>query len=118
MSVKQFSSVEPLEVEVSEFKIENVIKPEFLEQIKKIYSDKYDIRITELAMILLSKSSPKSVPIKASKEGKKHEIIIGVGHPNALKFVHNNETQYASGRAVINSSNKEILKLFLDKYGK
>lgn len=94
--VKEFETFQA----TTNLKIEDIIKPEFLEKIKKNFSDKYELRFSNLNILLLSKD--------ILRKKKKPSTLIPT-----ISVFYNGEIDYNKGIANVMSSDKNILKKFI-----
>jgi len=128
MMFEKFEKDKPLKVIAKNFRIEEVVKKDFLNFLKKKYSEDYDIRIRRLEIVLIVKEKAEKERFLKEKleenekrESKEDEKVIEIPvllsiPAESLGFYHRHDTDYESKKVVIEASKENILeKLFGEK---
>lgn len=116
----------PLEVIITGFRIEDYLKDEFREKLEEMFKDKYDLRFSELRVVLKDKALEKEIKKvfeEEEEESEKEEpkkIILNIRAPvsvNYLIFRHRGERDYKQKLLIVSSDKADILQKFLESYG-
>jgi len=116
-------SIMPLEVILKGFRIDEYLRDDFKERLKKIF-DEYNIRVSQITFILIpkkeetKKEAMKEAIEEIKKDEKEKSIKIYISPPvlNQLVFRHRGEKDYKEKMLIVSSSREELMSKFLKSH--
>lgn len=116
----KLSDVSTTQVLAKGMNLKNILKDDFIKELKKKIGKNYeDIIAADIKLMLIPEK--KEVPLKQEKKG----IIIQLGNADFVRFEHPSPDHYKDNVVVITSNRKEnlgrilkwLLKMFKKKIG-
>ncbi len=104
---KELKKEKDLSIIAKGIRLNDVIDHNFLRFLEEKYSDKYNLRISELSILLLPKEEKKQ------KTKKGMNVVIGIV-PN-LRIIHTSEDDFKNKEVIINSSHYDLLDKLMNK---